>query len=71
MEPALTLAGVTWVPSAGRNVAVAVGYGGAFYTTDAAQTWQTITSDGYMGVTAFGKTVWMTGANGKILRLDF
>jgi photosystem II stability/assembly factor-like uncharacterized protein len=66
-----SLVGVAWVPGAGRNVAVVSSYGGAFYTMDGARTWTTITSDGYMGATAAGRSAWLAGANGKILRIDW
>lgn len=65
------LAGVTWVPGAGPGVAVAVGFGGAFYTLDEGRSWTTITSTVTAGVSAAGRTVWIGGANGKLWRLDF
>jgi len=65
------LAGVTWVPDAGPGVAVAVGFGGAFYTTDEGRSWTTITNAVTTGVAAFGRTVWIGGGNGKLWRLDF
>jgi photosystem II stability/assembly factor-like uncharacterized protein len=65
------LAGIAWVPGAGADVAVAVGFGGAFYTTDGARGWQTLTSDVYTGVAAAGSRAWITGANGRIVRLDW
>ena len=65
------LAGVTWVRDAGPGVAVAVGFGGAFYTLDEGRTWTTITDQVTTGVDAFGRTAWIGGANGKLWRLDF
>jgi len=65
------LAGVTWVPDAGPGVAVAVGFGGAFYTFDEGRTWQTITTDVTTGVSASGRSVWIGGANGKLWRVEF
>lgn len=65
------LAGVTWVPDAGPGVAVAVGFGGAFYSLDEGRSWTTITDQVTTGVDAFGRAVWIGGANGKLWRLDF
>ena len=65
------LAGVTWVPSVGPGVAVAVGFGGAFYTLDEGRTWQTITTDVTTGVSASARQVWIGGANGKLWRVEF
>jgi photosystem II stability/assembly factor-like uncharacterized protein len=65
------LAGVTWVPAAGPGTAVAVGFGGAFYTLDEGRTWETITTDVTTGVSASGRQVWIGGANGMMWRLDF
>jgi photosystem II stability/assembly factor-like uncharacterized protein len=65
------LAGVTWVPNVGPGVAVAVGFGGAFYTLDEGRTWQTITTDVTTGVSAHGRQVWIGGANGKLWRVEF
>lgn len=65
------LAGVAWVPGAGPGFAAASGYGGAFYTSDSGQSWTTITDLVTAGVSAYDRTVWIAGANGKIWRLDF
>jgi len=65
------LAGVTWVPAAGPGVAVAVGFGGAFYTLDEGITWQVITTDVTTGVSASARQVWIGGANGKMWRVEF
>lgn len=65
------LAGVTWVPGAGPGAAVAVGFGGAFYTLDEGRSWTTITTDVTTGVSAVGRQVWIGGANGKLWRVDF
>lgn len=65
------LAGVAWIPGAGPGFAAASGYGGAFYTSDAGQSWTTITDLVTAGVSAYDRTVWIAGANGKIWRLDF
>lgn len=65
------LSGVTWVPGAGPDVMVAVSYGGAFHSSTAGREWTTITNVVTTGVSAFGRTVWIGGANGRIWRLDF
>lgn len=65
------LAGVTWVRDAGPGVAVATGFGGAFYTTDEGRSWTTITDQVTAGVDAAGRTVWIGGASGKLWRIDF
>jgi photosystem II stability/assembly factor-like uncharacterized protein len=65
------LAGVTWVPAAGPDVAVVVGFGGAFYTRDEGRTWSLITTEVTTGVAAVGRAVFIGGANGRLWRLDF
>lgn len=65
------LAGVAWVPAVGRGVAVASGYGGAFFTVDEARSWTTITDQVTTGVSASGRTAWVVGAGGRIWRLDW
>lgn len=70
-----SLAGITIVPAVSLNstdmAMVAVGYGGAFWSNDTGHTWHTITSDIFTGATAAGRTAWITGADGRILRLDW
>ena len=65
------LAGVTWVPAAGPGTAVVVGFGGAFATRDEGRTWSTLATDVTTGVSAYGRQVWIGGANGKMWRVDF
>jgi photosystem II stability/assembly factor-like uncharacterized protein len=65
------LTGVAWVPSSGRDVAVASGYGGAFFTLDEARSWTTITDQVTTGVSASSRTAWVVGARGRIWRLDW
>lgn len=65
------LAGVAWVPAAGAGVAVAVGFGGAFYTLDEGRSWEIITTEVTTGVSASGRQVWIGGANGKLWRVEF
>ncbi len=65
------LSGVAWVPGAGDEVAVVVGFGGAFITPDAGRTWQTLNDQLFTGVAAAGKTAWIAGGGGRILRLDW
>jgi hypothetical protein len=65
------LSGVTWVPAVSRGAIVASGYGGAFYSLDGALTWTTVTDAVTPSVTAAGRHVWISGAKGRIWRLDF
>lgn len=72
-RPALpgALAGVAWVPGAGAGTAVVVGFGGAFSTSDEGRTWRTLSDAIFTGVDAVGRTAWIAGAGGRILRLDW
>ena len=65
------LSGVAWVPGAGNETAVVVGFGGAFVTSDGARTWRTISDALYTGVAAAGRTAWIVGGSGSITRLDW
>jgi len=65
------LSGVAWVPGAGPETAVVVGFGGAFATSDAARSWRTISDQVYTGVAASGRTAWIAGGGGRITRLDW
>lgn len=65
------LSGVAWVPGAGANVAVVVGFGGSFFTRDAGHTWETLNNQLFTGVTAVGRTAWIAGGGGKIIRLEW
>lgn len=65
------LSGVAWVPGAGKDVAVVVGFGGSFVTTDAGLTWQTLNDKVFTGVGAVGRTAWIAGNGGLIWRLDW
>lgn len=65
------LSGVAWVPGAGDNVAVVVGFGGSFVTPDAGKTWVTLNNQLFTGVAAVGRTAWIAGGGGKIIRLDW
>ena len=65
------LSGVAWVPGAGPNHAVLVGFGGAFVTPDAGRTWHIISDQLYTGVGAVARTAWIAGGGGKITRLDW
>lgn len=62
-RPALpgALAGVTWVPAAGDEVAVVSSYGGSSWTADAGRTWTTLGPDVTAGVTMSGRRVWLGG----------
>jgi photosystem II stability/assembly factor-like uncharacterized protein len=65
------LAGVAWVPGASRETAVVVGYGGAFHTRTGGRSWTVITDRVMTGATSAGRTAWLSGADGCILRLDW
>jgi photosystem II stability/assembly factor-like uncharacterized protein len=65
------LTGVTWVPGAGAETAVAAGFGGVFYTTNAGRSWTTASDQGHAGLDAFGRTVWVGSTKGTILRIDW
>jgi photosystem II stability/assembly factor-like uncharacterized protein len=64
------LTGVTWVPGAGTETAVAAGFGGVFSTRDAGRSWQSLSDQSHAGLDAFGRTAWV-GGRGHILRLDW
>ncbi|MES2303892.1 MAG: hypothetical protein V4558_00180 [Gemmatimonadota bacterium] len=63
--------GVTWVPGAGRNSAVAAALSGLQVTTDAGKSWTAATTFPYWSVGAAGKRAWGVGPRGRITRLDF
>jgi photosystem II stability/assembly factor-like uncharacterized protein len=65
------LSGVAWVPGAGPDHAVVVGFGGAFVTSDAGRTWHVVSDQLYTGVAAAQRTAWIAGGAGKITRLDW
>ena len=64
------LYGVTWVPGAGAETAVAAGAGGVFSTRDGGRSWTTHASAGHAGLDAVGRTAWV-GGRGQLLRLDW
>lgn len=63
--------GVTWVPGAGKNTAVASALSGLQVTRDAGKTWTAATTTAYWSVGAAGKRAWGVGPRGRITRLDF
>lgn len=63
--------GVTWVPGAGRNTAVASALSGLQVTTNAGQSWTAATTGPYWSVGSAGKRAWGVGPRGRITRLDF
>lgn len=65
------LYGVTWVPGVGNETAVVAGQPGVFYTTDAGRTWTSATDVGHAGLDARGKTAWIGGMKGTVLRIDW
>jgi photosystem II stability/assembly factor-like uncharacterized protein len=66
-----SLTGVAWVPGAGKETAVAAGFGGVFYTTNGGRSWTTASAAGFAGIDAFGRTAWVGSTKGNILRLDW
>lgn len=72
-RPALpgALSGVALVPDAGPGVIVAVSYGGASYTITTGRAWSSFANVVTTGISAYGRTVWVGGASGRIWRLDF
>jgi len=65
------LYGITWVPGVGTETAVAAGTGGVFYTLDGGRTWVTASDQAHAGLDARGKTAWIGGARGTVLRIDW
>lgn len=65
------LSGVAWVTEVGKELAVVVGFGGAFITPDAGRNWITLNNQVFTGVAAFGRSAWIAGGNGRIIRLDW
>lgn len=63
--------GVTWVPGAGKQVAVAASLGGLLYTTDGAEHWAAATTFAYWSVGAAGRRAWGVGPGGRITRIEF
>jgi photosystem II stability/assembly factor-like uncharacterized protein len=66
-----SLTGAAFVPGAGSETAVAVGFGGAFSTRDGGRTWTVLSNQGHTGIGAFGKTVWLGGTSGIVLRVEY
>ena len=65
------LTGVAWVPGVGKETAVAVGFGGVFYTMDGGRTWTTASDVGHAGIDAHDRTAWAGGTRGTVLRIDW
>jgi photosystem II stability/assembly factor-like uncharacterized protein len=63
--------GVTWVPGAGSETAVVAGFGGVFATRDAGRTWTVLSTRGHTGIGAVGRTAWVGGTDGAVLRVRF
>ncbi len=66
-----SLTGTAWITGVGSETAVAVGFGGAFATRDGGRTWTVLSDQGHTGVGSFGRTAWLGGTGGTILRVDF
>ncbi len=66
-----SLTGAVWVTGAGKETAIALGFGGAFSTRDGGRTWTVLSDKGHTGIGSFGKTAWLGGTNGTILRVDY
>lgn len=64
--------GMAYVPGAGPGTVVATGPGGAAWSHDEGKTWRLIDgAKNYWAVAAAGRTAWLVGTQGRILRLDF
>lgn len=64
--------GMAYVPGAGPGTVVATGPGGAAWSADEGQSWTLIEgAKNYWAVAAAGRTAWLVGTGGRILRLDF
>lgn len=65
-----SLTGVTWVPDAGEETAVAAGFGGVFSTIDGGRSWRVHSDAAHAGLDAVGRTAWI-GGRGQLLRLQW
>jgi photosystem II stability/assembly factor-like uncharacterized protein len=63
--------GVSWVPGADRNTAVAATLAGLLVTRDAGITWTAATPSQYWSVGGVGRTAWGVGPGGRITKLAF
>jgi hypothetical protein len=52
-------------------VIVAAGFGGVFLSTDDGRSWRTLNERPHTGITVHGRTVWVGGTNGTVLRIRF
>jgi len=66
-----SLTGAAWITGAGKQTAIALGFGGAFSTRDGGRTWAVLSDKGHTGIGSFGRTAWLGGTTGTILRVDF
>lgn len=66
-----SLTGAAWVTGAGKETAIALGFGGAFSTRDGGRTWTVLSDKGHTGIGSYGKTAWLGGTGGTILRVDY
>jgi photosystem II stability/assembly factor-like uncharacterized protein len=64
--------GMAYVPGSGQGTVVATGPGGAAWSADEGRSWTLIEgAKNYWAVAASGRTAWLVGTGGRILRLDF
>lgn len=66
-----SLTGVAWVTGAGNETAIALGFGGAFSTRDGGRSWTVLSDQGHTGIGSFGRTAWLGGTGGIVLRVDY
>ncbi len=66
-----SLTGTAWVTGASGETAVVAGFGGAFATRDGGRSWIVLSTNGHTGIGSFGRTAWIGGTNGTVLRVDF
>ncbi len=63
--------GVTWVPKAGKETAVAATLAGLFFTRNEGDSWAAATEFPYWSVGAAGRRAWGVGPEGRITRIEF
>ena len=66
-----SLTGAAWITGAGKETAIALGFGGAFSTPDGGRSWTVLSDKGHTGIGSFGRTAWLGGTDGTILRVDY
>ena len=65
------LTGAVYLPAVGDGVLLAAGFGGVFLSTDDGRTWRVLSERPHTGIGAAGRTAWVGGTNGTVLRVRF